>query len=40
MSDELKRVSTVVCMHHMDADKAYGEKSRRELFKNAASCIE
>ena len=27
-------------MHHMDAKKAYGEKSLRQLHKNATSCIE
>ena len=27
-------------MHYMDADKAYWEKSRRELHKNATSYIE
>ena len=27
-------------MHHVDADKAYGEKAWRQLHKNAASCIE
>ena len=27
-------------MHHMDADKGYGEKARRQLHKNATSYIE
>ena len=27
-------------MHHMDADKAYQEKTRRELHKNAMSYAE
>ena len=27
-------------MHHMDADKAYGEKAWQQLHENAASCIE
>ena len=27
-------------MHHMDADKAYKEKTKQELHKNATSCIE
>ena len=27
-------------MHHMDADKAYREKARRELYKNATNYIE
>ena len=27
-------------MHHMDADKAYREKARWELHKNATSYIE
>ena len=27
-------------MHHMDADKAYKEKARRDLLKNATSYIE
>ena len=27
-------------MHHMDADKAYSEKPRQELHKNATSYIE
>ena len=27
-------------MHHMDADKTYREKAKRELLKNATSHIE
>ena len=27
-------------MHHMDANKTYREKARRELLKNATSYIE
>ena len=27
-------------MHYMDADKTYGEKAWRQLYKNAASCTE
>ena len=27
-------------MHRMDADQAYGEKTWRQLHKNAVSCIE
>ena len=27
-------------MHHMDADKEYGEKAWWQLHKNAESCIE
>ena len=27
-------------MHHMDANKMYGEKAWQQLHKNAASCIE
>ena len=34
------RVNTAVWMLHIDADKAYGEKTWRQLHKNAASCIE
>ena len=26
-------------MHHMDADKAYGEKAWQELPRNATGCI-
>ena len=31
------RVNTVIWMHYLDANKAAGEKARRELHKNAAS---
>ena len=27
-------------MHHIDVDKAYREKARRELYKNATGYIE
>ena len=27
-------------MHHLDADKTYTEKARREVYKNATSYIE
>ena len=33
-------VNSTIWMHHMEADKAYGEKARRELHKNAMSYIE
>ena len=29
-----------MCMHHVDANKTYGEKTWRQLHKNAASNIE
>ena len=34
------RVSSIIWMHHMDADKAYREKARRESRKDASSDIE
>ena len=34
------RVNTIIWMHHMDADKVYGDKAWRQLHKNVASCIE
>ena len=33
-------VSTATWMHHMDTDKAYGEKAWWQLHKNTTSCIE
>ena len=33
------RVKTILWMHHVDADKAYGEKAWQQLHKNARSCI-
>ena len=45
MSDEIKRkffpaVVVSIRMYHMDADKTYREKARRELHKNATSYTE
>ena len=34
------RVDTAIWMHHMDANKTYGEKAWLELLKNSVSCIE
>ena len=34
------RVDTAVWMHYMDATKTYGEKTWRQLHKNAASNVE
>ena len=31
---------TAIWMHHMDANKTYGEKTWQQLHKNAESCIE
>ena len=33
-------VNSTLWMHHMDADKAYREKARQELHKNAVSYVE
>ena len=34
------RMNTVVWMHHMDTDLAYGKKAWEQSHKNAANCIE
>ena len=34
------RVDTAIWMHHMDANKTYGEKAWQQLKKNVANCIE
>ena len=34
------RIDTAIWMHYLDAKKTAGEKSRRQLHKNAASNIE
>ena len=34
------RVNSTIWMHHMDADKLYREKAKRELRKNALRYIE
>ena len=34
------RIDTAIWMHHLDANKTYGEKAWRQLHKNAASNIE
>ena len=34
------RIDTAVWMHYLDANKTAGEKSRRQLHKDAASNIE
>ena len=33
------RVITTVCVHHLDADQAYGKKVWRQLHKGATSYI-
>ena len=48
LTDKIKRsffpcsgsINTTIWMHHMDTNKAYGEKAWRQLHKNAASNIE
>ena len=48
LTDKIKRiffsssghVDTAIWMHHMDANKPYGEKTSRKLQKNCPSCIE
>ena len=35
----MSRVYTDILMHHMDANRTYGEKAWPQLHKNAASCI-
>ena len=33
-------IDTAIWMHHVDANKTYGEETWRQLHKNAASNIE
>ena len=34
------RVSTTIWLHHLDFNKRFGERTRRKLHKDAASCFE
>ena len=34
------RIDTAIWMHYIDANLTYGEKARRQLYKNASSNIE
>ena len=33
-------VSTIVSLHHLDSNKTPGEKAKRELHNDSASCFE